>query len=242
MRLGLLSDLHLAPGRLNRCTSTARQLHGLLDALQRRSDRIVIVGDLYDLMRPRAPRGWRALLAAARQEHGAIAARLEACELVAGNHDEALGAPAERVYAARLRALVTHGHQFDPPIKRLPLAAEAANFAAGWFERARLGALAHQLGQVPTRLDRLVDSPDRLSVGAQALARDWDVVIVGHSHGLSLTPVGRGLVINTGSHTCGTLDAAWVDLDLGRAELWRDGAVVGRAERGEAEVWSLASL
>lgn len=263
MRLGFISDLHLAPGALNRCTSSPGALLQWLEQLEQTVDKVVIVGDAFDLLRPSRPRGWRQQLDALEQEHPALMARLFEHELIFGNHDEplkVLGVPEERYYSHGQRSLVaTHGHQNDPWIKRLPGVAEVANFGAGWMMRAGVPGLAQALGDVPSALDRaqwraslrrrLTDpaaslaGPDRHISYARALMQQErvSIVVMGHSHELRLVALERGLFVNTGAHAMGHQDVAIVDLEQGLVECIRDGQPLLRAQQAQDGRWQLHS-
>lgn len=254
MRLGFISDLHLAPGALNRCTSRPEALLDWLDQLAETVDKIVVVGDAFDLLRPSRPRGWRQHLRALEQQQPELMARLFTLDLIFGNHDEplkVLGVPEERYYSHGARSLVaTHGHQNDPWIKRLPAVAEVANFGAGWMVRAGVPELAQALGDVPSALDRLQwrarfnppsSSPDRHVRYARALMRHERVslVVMGHSHELRMIALEHGLFVNTGAVSMGHQDAAIVDLARGYVECVRDGQTISRAEQGSDGGWQI---
>jgi len=259
VRLGFISDLHLAPGALNRCTSSPTALLQWFDQLEQLVDKVVIVGDAFDLLRPQRFRGWRQQLTALEREHPALMARLFEYELIFGNHDEplkVLGVPEERYYSHGSRSLVaTHGHQNDPWIKRLPAVAEVANFGAGWMMRAGVPGLAQALGDVPSALDRAqwraswrrrleapaqaLAGPDRHISYARALMQHERVslVVMGHSHELRLVALERGLLVNTGALAMGHQDVAIVDLEQGLVECLRDGRPIARAEQAQDGAW-----
>jgi len=260
MKLAFLSDLHLAPGRMNRCTTPHDRLTEDVERLLDACDRVVLVGDLFDLLRPRRPRAWRAELDALERDHPALMHALGGAEWVFGNHDiplAALGTPEERVLMCEGQGvLVTHGHQRDPWLKRVWGLSEAANFTAGWLVRAGLSPLARAMGDVPWMLAPRNERGARGAVAASGeveapspsgqtaryvydvmRAEGMSVAVFGHTHALGLLAVPEGLLINTGSHTCGHRDEAWLDMSAGLAEVRRDGEVVGRATRGDGGAW-----
>lgn len=246
MRIAFLSDLHLAPSGTNRCTTPADALCALLDELEQRAQRVVLLGDAFDLLRPERLRGWREQLAALWLEHPELMARLEALEPIHGNHDapmRALGWPEQRAFqhSGIGSILATHGHQWDVWLKKIWGMEEAANFGAGWFERLGLDVVSVAMGAVPTLLEQLQEPLSqrraRAHTGAARLPRDqrgvqalmeqgWDVVVAAHTHGLGLYPMGERLYINTGSHAHGHRDAVLLDTQAGVALSWRDEQVV----------------
>lgn len=261
MRFGLLSDLHLAPGRASRCTTPPGELLALVGRLRDTCDRVLVLGDLFDLSRPRRPLAWRAHLQAIASEHPALHDALMSCDLVFGNHDlplAALGVPEERTFMGAAHSLIVlHGHQNDPLIKKIWGLPEAANFAAGWFERLDLSQLARALGHAPLLIDlathraRLAlgrplpegasDRPDRdVVLAASLIDGGWGIVAAGHSHALRLVPVNGGLFVNTGSHCHGHQDHAIVDTTEGLAQIWRDGALASSA-RHDGSSWSVCA-
>ncbi len=242
MRLGFLSDLHLGPRKTSRCTSTPAELLATLDLLEHTCDRVICVGDMYDLLRPRSPRGWRAELEHVRQDFPELHARLGTLTQVVGNHDRPLivhGVPEElTVVTPRQRLLVMHGHQWDVWLKKLWGMEESANFVAGWLERTGLDAVSTWMGDVSGRVQALGargESPPQGSSDeehaywkgmAAELDRGFDVIVAGHTHGLELREMPDGkLAINTGSHAHGWRDAAVLDLGEGWALTWRDDVI-----------------
>lgn len=256
MRLGFLSDLHLAPHRNNRCTSTPAELIGVIDMLERGCDRVICVGDTYDLLRPARPRGWRRELAHIRQQMPELKARLDRLEQVVGNHDRpliALGVCEEwTLISPSQRVLVMHGHQWDVWLKRVWGLEESANFVAGWLERTGLDGISEWMGDVPGRVQAIgargaaiegsSDGEHAYWLGAQAeLERGFDVMVSGHTHGLELREMPGGkLGINTGSHVHGHRDAAVLDVEEGWALTWRDGAVRQVASWSQGAGWEVA--
>lgn len=240
MRLALLSDLHLAPPGTNRCGTDPAALLRLLERLGSSTDQILTVGDLFDLSRPRLPWGWREQLGRIERAWPELTRALLGFDGVYGNHDAPrrhLGVPERLERRSALGPfLMTHGHQADVGIKRIPGLPEVANFAAGWFVRARLDAGADWLEDVPRQLEAL---RPRTSSGqgrgpqnptalwARRLLRQrGGVVVMGHVHRPRLV-VGRcGLYINTGAHAQGHASHVILDLGRGEVELWSHGARV----------------
>lgn len=272
MRLGFLSDLHLAPGRSNRCTSSEDDLLALLDWIEQRCDRVILVGDIFDLLRPAAPRAWRAHERAIERSFPRLTPRLLGFDAVYGNHDAPranAGVPEELLIShERGDVLICHGHQADPWLKKVWGLEEAANFVAGWFERLELSPIARAMGHVPGLLDprgwRRGDAPEQREGAGEfgeevergdlqrserfaraTLQARADVVVMGHSHGLGLNVLAGGLYMNTGAHVHGHLDACLLDLDAGIATTWRDGECgqIGvRGDQGEWELWRVGDV
>ncbi|MFP4597544.1 MAG: metallophosphoesterase family protein [Persicimonas sp.] len=244
MKLAVFSDLHIAPGAANRCTASPAELLELFDHVERRADRVLVAGDLFDLDRPKLPGRWRDQLREIRRAFPQVTDRLESYEWIFGNHDGPLcrqTTPEERVWeAGGLRLLALHGHQFDMPLKKLPGLAPTANFVAGWMQRAGLHQLAGVMGVAPLLLDRLWHTaspggsgPDRLLRGAFELLERGpsDLVICGHSHRLRLVagPRRRGLFVNTGALCEGSVDWVLIDTEAARVRAFRDGQSVQQA-------------
>ncbi len=226
MKIAIISDLHLAPGRLNRCRVVVSEITSLLDMLEGSHDEIIVAGDLYDLSRPVFPGGWQSHRQKMRSEFGTLLERLEAYPAVFGNHDQkrALeGVPEQLWRRSKMSVLITHGHQFDHPIKRIYGLEAAANFVAGWSVRAHLSVISSALGTVPTLLEGLKGKGADASLeGAESLLKTSgaDVVVLGHSHLLRAVRTPFGMFINSGSWT--ESNAQWVSLDLSTrvCELW----------------------
>lgn len=245
MKLAVFSDLHLAPDATNQCTASAEELAAWCGRIEARADRVLIGGDLFNLDRAPLPGAWRGQIARLQDAMPRVYDQLTRYEWIYGNHDAALerqGVPERRRYEGdRVSILTIHGHQFDMWLKKLPGLAPAANFVAGWLERAGLTGVASAMGRVPLLLDRLrarLVSPtdngdDRGLLAARSLVErgEAEVVVSGHSHLLRLVPCAGGLFVNTGSVTRGHLDWALVDTDAARVDAFRDGTRVQRAEK-----------
>lgn len=226
MKIAFISDLHLAPGRLNRCAVPVSEIPDILDRLEDSHDEIIVVGDLYDLSRPPRWGEWQSHRERMRAEFGGVLERLETYPAVFGNHDReraSEGVP-ERLWRGGTKSIqVTHGHQFDHPIKRIPNLEATANFVAGWSVRAHLSVVSNVLGAVPRMLEVLgKPGTDTSLLGAQSLMETTDarVVVMGHSHMLRAVKTPQGTFINCGSWTEHDAEWASLDLDSGACELW----------------------
>lgn len=230
--IAFISDLHLAPRGMSRCTATSAQLLDLFEHMRTRADEIVVVGDAFDLSRPLFPGGWRAWLEETRLAFPKVVGQIESTYRVFGNHDLALrhaGVPEFLNFEVDgLRVRVQHGHQFDVALKQIRPLESAANFTAGWLVRARLDGVAKAMGAVPVAVEKArpkVKSEGRkLDIAAEGaasvLSGEHDVVVMGHSHRLRALDLPGGTFINTGSLCCGHID--WVLLKSDSAQLFRN--------------------
>ena len=235
MRIAFVSDLHLGPGALNRCVVDRQKITRWLDLLESTHDRVIIVGDLYDLSRPRQLGNWQEHLESLRFEWGEVLERLEAMEAVFGNHDRAralMGVPERlEINVDGMQLLVLHGHQFDPHIKRVPGLESVANYAAGWFARLGVEPIGNLMGDFVAANERLESriggqrTYDLSTQGALSLhAEGYPVVVMGHSHRLRHLVLPEGQFINTGSWT--GRGAQWVSVETQSqsVHLFQDGA------------------
>lgn len=252
MRIGMISDLHLAPDGRSRCTTSPSQLVELIERLEDLCDEVIVVGDAYDLLRPRRLRGWREELERFGAQQPEVVRALERCRLLVGNHDRPLcarGVPEERAYmSGAMKVLCVHGHQWDVWLKKIWGMEESANFVAGWLERLQLDGVSRWMGDVPDVAQRLtlrlrgeqserceedVESPTWQGV-REEFDRGFDAIAIGHTHGLGLWPLQgdeRRLVINTGSHVHDRRDAVVCDLEEQVVWALRDDRVVQVAWR-----------
>jgi len=237
LKIAVISDLHLGPGLMNRCSPDARKITRWLDLIEATHDRVIIAGDLFDLSRPRRFSGWEEHLDAIHFQWGELSRRLEAMEAVYGNHDREralMGVPEQIIIPTESKPIIIlHGHQFDPLIKQIPGLEKSANFAAGWFVRLGLSPLAEAMGTAVALNERVesqfrrVDADDRdLSrQGAHRKLREgFSMVILGHSHRLRHIALPEGDFVNSGSWVCGHADWASIDTDTKQVRLFRDGA------------------
>ena len=250
MRLAILSDFHLAPPPLNRCTTPPERLRALIATLKAQCDQVILAGDTFDLLRPASWRAWRAHWLAVASQWPGLAAEIEGCTSIFGNHDVPLGAQgmpeALRFEAGWGSVLITHGHQSDPWFKKIWGLQEGANFVAGHLERQGLAPLSLAMGQVPQLLDgvgRGREGKITPRIERYAQAQPAQVVMCGHTHGLGMTPMDRGsrLFVNTGSHAHGHEDWVVMDLEVPQVELWRSEVLVARATR-TSECWQVRAV
>lgn len=234
MNIAVISDLHLAPGKMNRCSVPKNQIDRWLDLLEATHDTIVVAGDLYDLRRPPLPGAWKQHLESIRFQWGETLQRLESYDAVFGNHDAQraqLGIPERRLIPTpNGNILILHGHQFDPKIKQIKALETTANFAAGWFVRAGLKPLAQAMAHVAAineSLESQFAGDDLATRGAQSLLHhDVKLVVMGHTHRLQTTPLQNGTFANSGSWTLGHAEWLSINLQTLQTRLFRDGAHV----------------
>lgn len=231
-QIAIFSDLHLAPGSLNRCSSSDTELLAFFDEVEACVDEVVVAGDLFDLSRPRWPMGWRRHLDAIRADHEAVVARLESYRWVWGNHDRWLrhnGVPETIEYTLDgLKIVILHGHQFDVGLKRFGTLEVAANFVAGWAHRINLSAVSNILHDVPGLYESRVEtdmSEPILHRGARRLcaADDWNLIVMGHSHRLELIDLQSCTFAGGGSLCDGHLEWVRIDTQTRQIATIRDG-------------------
>ncbi len=235
--IAFISDLHLAPRGMSRCSASSEQLLELFETMREHADEIVVVGDAFDLSRPLFPGGWRAWLEETRLAYPKVVGQIESTYRVFGNHDIALknaGVPEFLDFDVEgLHVRVQHGHQFDVALKQIRPLESAANFAAGWFVRANLDGIARAMGSVPVAVEKARPKVKRegkkldiaAAGAASVLQGSPDVVVMGHSHRLRTMDLPGGTFINTGSLCCGHID--WALLTRNEIKLFRDGREVG---------------
>jgi len=228
MKIAIISDLHLAPGKLNRCGVGIDWITQTLDLLDSTHDEVIVGGDLYDLSRPSKPGGWSAHRDLIQREFGEVIQRLESYPAVFGNHDRArgiMGVPQTLSRTGNIRVLVQHGHQFDGNLKRVPGLEGLANYVAGMGARLGLEGIGTALGAIPATLEKLSlrDGPDANTLGAQRLLEtsNFDIVVTGHTHLLRAIQSDHGIVANSGAWST---EPQWISIDLntGNLELVRD--------------------
>lgn len=223
MKIAVLSDLHLAPGRLNRCGVRPEDFTRILDHLDATYDEVIVGGDLYDLSRPLRPGDWEAHRTLILREFGELIERLEAYPGVFGNHDRArqhLGVPETLSRTSGIRLWIQHGQQFDGNLKKVPGLEASANYISGLSARLGVQGIGEALGAVPAGLERLAlkNGPDANTLGAaQILATtDYDVIITGHTHLLRAVQTEYGVIANSGAWES---EPQWVGVDLESGEL-----------------------
>lgn len=224
MRIAALSDLHIGARRhTDGFRHDSARFARWLDALEQEHDRIVLLGDVYqtDHSAWPHPHGSVRLLDRARRRVPRLAERFDRAAYlhVFGNHDAimgpARGAPEHWRAPGRFAALFIHGHQFDPIAVRARWAADLGTWSTGRLRAAGLRPLAWWLEQrdVAIKHERFGGPQGPYARGAQALMGEHDVriVVMGHTHVAGITPLGSGVMLNTG--TCSGGRTMWVSID-----------------------------
>jgi predicted phosphodiesterase len=235
VRVAALSDFHIGvqwhrDGFRHRLQRFSRWL----DHLEASHDRIVLLGDIYQTDHGAIfRRGARRHLIRARERVRELARRFEAPPYlyVFGNHDEiareVLGATEHvSLRADGIGMFFIHGHQFDPVARRAKLAADLGTWATGRLRAMGLRPVAQWLeGRDISIKDRRFRGEHGPYVRAgRDLARTHDaqIVVMGHTHVASSTPVPEGIVLNTGSCSRGRNQGVSIDTATREVTLLRD--------------------
>jgi len=235
VRIAVISDLHLGCGdRSDRFGHDEGAFLGFLDGLERRFDAIAINGDLFETWQGVRFGRPREALAAARQRHGRLVARFGEApyHLTWGNHDPLLaerGAVETLEFDADgLRVLLTHGHRFDPPIKRARPVAYTFCWTTGWLHRHQAHPAVERVNRLRGRIEarhlyNTLPQPwiDRVEEGVCPYQRgalsilharpDLGIVAFGHTHVPAETCSPWGVYLNSGAMAGGRY--AWAAID-----------------------------
>lgn len=238
MRIAVLSDLHLGiRDRAERFGHDQAAFERFLDALERAFDVIILNGDTWETWQGERFADTRAAWRAARRAWDRLGARFERepYRLTWGNHDPLLadeGVPRQLTLEADgLRLLFTHGHEWDPPLKRIGPLAYAFSWSTAWMvrreERPAVRAINRLRGgferrhlynpRLPPRLDALDEASCPYLRGAAAWLREHprvDVIALGHTHVPARVETPWGLVLNSGAAAGGRY--AWIAADTAR--------------------------
>lgn len=227
MRIAALSDFHIgahrhADGFRHDVDSFARTL----DRLEAEHDRVVLLGDIFQTDHTAWPHplGSARSLDLARRRVPSLAERFDRAtyQYVHGNHDAvagpARGAPERWLAPGRFGALFIHGHQFDPIAVEATWAAHLGTWTTGRLRALGLRPLARWFEghDVAIKHERFKGPEGPYARGAAALMEEHGVpiVVMGHTHVHCITPVGRGVMVNTG--TCSDRRTTWVSVDTER--------------------------
>lgn len=224
MKIAVISDLHIGA-----CSAVDQFRHGeeaflrFLDRLERRFDRIVLNGDVYQTDHGRRPGSQAEELHGARERYRRLVERFDRGPYlyIAGNHDHVavaeLGAPeVVDMDADGLRLHFTHGHLHDPFLQRHPRYGQFASWLAGWVERMGLRPLAEVLEwfdgykHTPSPSDSPRGALVRAAL-ARLDARISDVVVMGHTHRGTVLKTPAGHYLNSG--TCSRSRLSWLEID-----------------------------
>jgi predicted phosphodiesterase len=233
MRICAISDLHIGTGdRTDRFGHAMPEFHRFLDDMERRSDRIVLVGDILDTHHGVVPFDFFGEVRRAAAAYPGLVDRLlsGAYHIVSGNHDECLetlpGAGSlKTIDADGTRVILLHGHQYDRLIRWAPHVCAVGNWAGGRFEAAGMpGALRFldrfddwaNNGVQRSRTDIYRDRA--VALGAEHRAA---VVVMGHLHKQDLHRDRGVTYVNCGSCVQGRFEFALIDTATGGAEVGR---------------------
>lgn len=230
-RFALVSDLHLGRGLVvGQRPGAGAALRDALEALARRVDRVLLVGDLFELHHGPLPLAFARELRCARRRHPALVTLLAGPRFVrlVGNHDRALARLSGHHEDLRLdvggrRLVVLHGHQLDLLHTHAPRLEAAGSWAANALRSAGLPAAWSLAMGVASRLNGMHRPPAtaaftrRLLAWGRARGATW--IAHGHDHEpLLLTRDGVTLV-RPGATTATTLRYALLDVVSGEASL-----------------------
>jgi len=212
-----ISDVHLGLGSPAEEKIKENRLLAFLRAIQPTTERLFIVGDLFDFWfeyRTVIPKGFHRTLAALQDftDHGIKV------EYLLGNHDywmdsffeEEIGilvrpkpyetiVDGKRVYLHHGDGLATHdlGYKLIKPVLRNKLSI----FAYRWLHPDLGVRLAHRSSQTSRTYTSKKDFGEEEGMMAHAtkmIERGIDVVVMGHRHEPALTPIGGGVYVNLG--------------------------------------------
>lgn len=228
MEIAVISDLHLGPGdRSDLFGHEEARFMRFLSFLEDNFEKVVLLGDIWETLTPRAPLSPKDALRAAREAHPFIASRFDRPKYtyVYGNHDIVAGSSERRPEELLLtdcgtRVLFTHGHQHDRLIRYARWASELGVWLGGWILRFGMEWVY-----------RFFDRLDRLRAGAAAEAKEctfqrWavnmaeqrgvDVIVTGHTHIPISAPHGNTLFMNSGSCAQGRFSFLSLDTKAAR--------------------------
>lgn len=226
MEIAVISDLHLgAKDCADSFGHDDAEFLRFLTFLERRFERIVLLGDIWETLTSQAPWAAEHALALARAKHPEIAARLRGPRYtyIHGNHDwvtQAVDrAPEEWLLEVDgKRLLFTHGHGHDRLMRFARRWVELGVCLGGWLRRAGF----HRLYAWFDALDRRRCGIDvaaticplelwALDIASKARA---DVIVTGHTHVARVSPTESRLYLNSGS--CSRGQFSYLALDTRR--------------------------
>ena len=210
MNIAVLSDIHLGRGDdADRRRGQDQELLRLLDYLELNYDRIILLGDIWELLTPRCPGMPKRELKVVRSAHPKIAQRFTQApyEYVAGNHDYVVekieGVPKEiMVEVDQLSILFTHGHQFDIWSKQLRYVGEFVVWTSGWAARFGTQALTRFFDRLHnlltgTSVHKQISNMEEKLI-EYSLKHDAQVTVIGHTHVPGIFEYKGHLLVNSG--------------------------------------------
>jgi UDP-2,3-diacylglucosamine pyrophosphatase LpxH len=242
-RMVVISDLHLG----NPYSLAGRRLGDFIDHWAGQGYALCINGDGLEIVQS-------SFMALASDALGPLAALRRVLlagapvYYVVGNHDIALEhlldtwlgehiSPFLDVWSGGARVRIEHGHLYDPFFVRSPRTYEALTRAVGpllhlypdvyrvwsWYQstKARLRGLYAKDAVSPYH-----------EAASMLLARGFDAVIFGHTHGAELLELDDGVYVNAGNWM---RSSNFVRIDAGAVSLhrWSDGHLLAGPTRGE---------
>jgi UDP-2,3-diacylglucosamine pyrophosphatase LpxH len=225
MRVAAISDFHIgASARADVFRHREDTFLAFLDRVEADHDRVVLLGDLFQ-----TEHGWGVSRRAAADQLARAQARVprlwrrlrgDTFVYIHGNHDAIAGSVCGargdwRLEVDGFAVYFTHGHQFDPLLRRIYPAARTATWISGRLRSAGLRRLPDWLEHqdIVQKHRRFGHSDGPYARGARALMRRHraDAVVMGHTHVEQRLELPEGIFANTGSCSMGRL--VWVSVD-----------------------------
>jgi predicted phosphodiesterase len=229
VQIAVLSDMHL--GRKDGLDQFARnpgaesRLYNLLNYLEGHVDKIVLLGDIFEVYRSKWFGNWafERELDAVMHCYPQIALKIlcdPQYELVQGNHDF----PTKKLLRARefyeidadgKKLLFLHGHQFDAQTEDF-WARHFEKFgcwAGGWLERMGMDLTAKMnlKSKIKSLNDEWSVSKFERLAAEFGKSRGADIVITGHSHHPMKAEIDGVLFMNSGTRVAGRQDLLLLD-------------------------------
>lgn len=233
MNIAVISDIHLGRGDLaDRRRGQDEKLLRFLDYLESRYDRIILLGDIWELLTPKIPKTPSRELKIVRAAHPEIARRFASppYQYVVGNHDYIVETlekvPDELIIETKQQTLrFTHGHQFDLWSQQLRYVGELVVWTSGWAARFGTQALTrffdwlHNLitgTSVGTQLGEL-----EIKLIKQSMERGIQVTVMGHTHLPSINEHEGHVLVNSGHCLGDYLHFVSIDTDHSLIKIFR---------------------
>ena len=210
MNIAVLSDIHLGRGDdADRRRGQDQELLRLLDYLEMHYDRIILLGDIWELLTPKCPGMPKRELKIVRTAHPQLAQRFTQApyQYIAGNHDYVVekteGVPKElTVKLDQLSILFTHGHQFDIWSKQLRYIGELVVWTSGWAARFGTQAFTRFFDRLHnlltgTSVNEQLSSME-LKLIDQSIKHNHQVTVIGHTHLPGIIEHEGHLLVNSG--------------------------------------------
>lgn len=204
MKIAVISDIHLGSREF---LHSQESFIRFLDYLESHFDRIVLLGDIFDLFYPEYPGSNWTLFNIIKNKYETITHRFFTSPyiLVAGNHDwilpEKLGIPWEVIINdGQLSIYMTHGHQCDPNFLS-PLMSWVSRtymWFANWFRERGLNCL-YDAGEKRDQALNIQEGGKKYNEFAQGKINEgYNLVVMGHTHVEKQVNLEGGVYFNTG--------------------------------------------